>query len=89
MYCIKCGNSVNTGGKFCPHCGAALPDSSTKRVGKYEEKSSKEKERRLVIVGVIIFIVVVSIVGIILSKKDRIVDIYWNRRIGYFVFESR
>src|SRR3954467_9512166 len=25
MTCVKCGNPLLSGGKFCPHCGTAAP----------------------------------------------------------------
>jgi predicted nucleic acid-binding Zn ribbon protein len=55
MYCIKCGKAVSTGGKFCPHCGAVLPNIQTKKIREVRKNTSsqKSKVRGILVVGVL------------------------------------
>ena len=30
-YCIRCGNKVEDGSRFCPKCGAEIPDQTEEK----------------------------------------------------------
>ncbi len=79
MFCLKCGNELHLGEKFCPICGTPVPEERKKEVsddlhGKNQntlyrttrEERKKEAKREKIILGVLgalIIVLVISIVG--------------------------
>lgn len=56
MFCINCGNEVLESGKFCPHCGGALPEVKTEPIAEampeqVEQPVREKKKKKWALIG--------------------------------------
>ena len=72
MYCIKCGNEIPNGTKFCPNCGNSIEmeDSILKQGGYIGDNSYEKKHRRTAVICAVAGILVVLAVGMIYILKN-------------------
>ena len=59
MYCIKCGNQIPDGAKFCPSCGQAVQEKVERKI---EKKSSNQGKKLPIWKKILIALVAITVI---------------------------
>lgn len=83
MYCLKCGNKLEDGSKYCTKCGYHF-EKNNDILGEKSSKKTKRKSRKGIIIVFLLVVFIIAVFVVAKGYKNYIDGYRVDRKIGTF-----